>query len=499
MAEHLIEIEEAQNNLLDCAAYLAENIRSRDGYGEAMSEIVPRYLRKSAVDLAAQLADAIEDPFVRDKNLIETAATCAALGDDEYALQLAESIEDYGLQSQARERIALAKAAGGDFEKAVEIASTLDHADNALAAIVAHKIALDDESGALLIVEQIVFPEAKIHALQEIAHFYLKKGDAAKTSEMLEQAAKAADETEFPEEKIRALSDTANYFIEAERRDRAIELFDRAKSIAERNDSVNRDGFLAEIALGFLRAGSLELADRTLDLATDKTQIATALHGFAQTFRARGEQDEALETLEESYSILKSQRDREVRSSPARFGLFAQIAVEFARMEKAERAIEIAQEIADETEKMSALAQIAQICAARGEDELMRLALAATGEDSQRMFALISVSDANKNAGKQAQAIEILREAAHLAETVSRLSLRSQAFNELAKRFADFGETETAREISLENLRTIEQIRDETIRVVALARLSDVYEQSNFSLTDVEKAILQLLVKRAEF
>lgn len=499
MAEHLIQIEQARNNLLDCAAFLAERIKSRDGYGEAMSEIVPRYLQKSEVDLAAQLADAVQDPFVRDKILIETAAKCAAIGDDEYALQLVESVEDYGLQAQARERIALENAAKGDFERAFEIAGALDHADRTFAGIAAHQTAQNDEANALQTVGRIDFPAAKINALQAVAHSFLEKGDDAKVVELLERAAAAADEIEFPEEKIRALCDTANYFVEAKRNDRAIEIFDRAKTIAERHDSANRDYFLSEIALGFMRAGSLELADRTLDFATDKTQIASTLLGFAQIFWRKGESEDALETVEESYSILKSERDREVRNSRARFTLFGAIAVEFAQFEKSERAIEIAQEIEDETERASALSQIAQVCALQEKEDLMRLAIGAVKEDSERMFALIKVSDAKKRREKTAEAIVILNEAAHLAETVPQLSARSQAFNELAKRFAEYGEIERAREISLENLQTIEQIRDETIRAVSLARLSDVYEAANFELNDAEKSILQLLLRRAEF
>ena len=229
----------------------------------------------------------------------------------------------------------------------------------------------------------------------------------------------------------------------------------------------------------------------------DKTQIALTLDGFAQIFRQKGEFDEALETLEESYSILKSQRNNEVRSSRARFALFAAIAAEFAHGGKAERSIEIAQEIDDETEKTSALAQIAQICAAQGKDVLTQSVISAISEDAQKMFALINVSDAQKRGQKTDEAIKNLNEAAHLAETVPQLSLHSQALVELAKRFAEYGDFEKARALSLENLQIIAQIRDETTRSVALARSSEVYETANFELNDAEKAILQLLIRRS--
>ncbi len=497
MPEHQISIKEAETNLLACAAFLAEYIKSSDGHGEAMKEIVPRYLEKGEVDIAAQFADAIDDPFVRDRLLILTAEKCAAIDDDEYAFQLVESIEDYGSQAQARERIALQKSAKNEFEKALQIADTLDHADDAFAAIAVHQAAKGDETNALDTIEKIDFANSKVNALQNIALLNLQKGEMAKAVEYLDKAFAAAGEIEFAEEKIRALANVGNLFIETDRNDKSIETFDQAKNLAEKLDNVRRDYYLATAALGFLRAGSLELADRTLDLVADKTQIASCLNGFAQIFWANGEKDEALETLEEAYAILKSQRNAETRDSRARFGIFGAIAVQFARFEKAERAIEIAQENIDETEKTSALASIAQVSTLQDKDELARQSINAIRDDAQRIFALIGVSDAKNKLNEREKAIEFLNEAAVLGETVPQIASRSSAYNELAARFQKYGESDRAREISLENLRIIAQIRDESRRAVALAQLANVYEQAEFDLNDAEKSILRLMIQKA--
>ncbi len=497
MPEHQISIKEAETNLLACAAFLAEYIKSSDGHGEAMKEIVPRYLEKGEVDIAAQFADAIDDPFVRDRLLILTAEKCAAIDDDEYAFQLVESIEDYGSQAQARERIALQKSAKNEFEKALQIADTLDHADDAFAAIAVHQAAKGDETNALDTIEKIDFANSKVNAMQNIALLNLQKGEMAKAVEYLDKAFAAAGEIEFAEEKIRALANVGNLFIETDRNDKSIETFDQAKNLAEKLDNVRRDYYLATAALGFLRAGSLELADRTLDLVADKTQIASCLNGFAQIFWANGEKDEALETLEEAYAILKSQRNAETRDSRARFGIFGVIAVQFARFEKAERAIEIAQENIDETEKTTALTSIAQVCTLQGKDELARQSINAIRDDAQRIFALIGVSDAKNKLNEREKAIEFLNEAAALGETVPQIASRSSAYNELAARFQKYGESDRAREISLENLRIIAQIRDESSRAVALAQLANVYEQAEFDLNDAEKSILRLMIQKA--
>lgn len=496
---HLISFEEAQNNLLSCSTFLAEDIRSADGHAEAIKAVVPHYIERGDVDLAAELADTVDDPFVRDRLLTLVAEKCAAMGDDEYALQLADAIEEFGLQEAARERIILQKSLKGEFEAALQIADELTHKSDALTIIAVNQAAQGQEESSLQTLEQIDFPIAEVNALQNLAMINFQKSADEKALNLLERAVEATAEIEHDEEKIRALIEIANHFIEAERSDKAIETFDKAKAQAENLDNVHRDLFLANVAQGFLRAGSLELADRALDAVGDKTQISSCLLGFAQEFWRKGEKNEAVESLEEAHAILKSQHERETRDSRAKFALFASIAAQFAQFEKPERAMEIAQQNDDQAQKHAALSRIAQICALQNQDEWTRQAIQAIDEDSSRMFALISVSDAKNRAERREEAIELLNEAAHLAETVPQFSVRSSAFNELAKRFIEYGETDRAREITRENLEVITQIRDESSRSVALANLEEIYKQGGFSLSDEDKKILSELMRNAEW
>lgn len=499
MAEHQISIEEAEGNLLACAAFIAEDIKSAEGHGEAMKEIIPLYLAKDNVDLAAALADTVADPFVRDRLLSNVAEKCATIDDDEYAFQLIEAIEDHGLQAEARERIAIRKASIGEFDKAFEITATLDHPSQALGIIAYHLAVNDREEEARETLSRIEYPAAKVNALQLIAEHYEKNNQKEKANATLDEAVIAADETDFAAEKVRILQYIAEHFRDNGRNDKAIETFDKAKTITEGIEGIHRDALFAGIALGFLRAGSIDLADRTLDLVGDNTQVASCLVGFSQEFSEKGEKDEALETLEEAYAILKSQKDSEIRDSKARFALLGTVAVQFAKFDKAERAIEIAQENISESDQMSALAGIAQVCTMQGNDESARQAVAAILDDAQKMFALIGISDAKNELGEREKAIALLNEAATLCETVAQLASRSAAYNELSKRFLIYGETAKARELSHENLETISDIRAESTRAVTLSRLADIYEQENFVLTEAEKTILQMMINKAEW
>ncbi len=499
MAEHFISLDEAQNDVLACATYLAEEIGSAEGYGAAMTTLVPRYLEQNNVDLAAQLADTVADPFVRDKLLILVAGKCAAIDDDEYAFQLADAIEDHGLQEMARERIALAKSSKSNFETALEVAKNLEHPSNAYAGIAIDQTKVGEQESAEKTIEMIDFPAAKVAALQNAAMINLQKSAMEKAVELLEKAADTANDIEHDEEEIRAWTEIAVHFIEAGRNDKAVETFTKAKAVAETLDNIHRDSFLAGIAHGLLRAGSIELADRTLDLVKDKTQISSCLVGFAQEYGAKGENGEALEALEEAYAILKSQRDAETRDTRAKLALFSTIAVQFAKFEKPERAIEIAQENIDAGEQLKALAQIAQVCVSQERDEIARQALDAMFDEGQKMFALIGMADAKNTAGKAEDSLSLLTEADEKIEVVPQLSLRLSACIELADRFAKHGKTETVHDLLREGLATVAELRGESIQSVALASLAEAFERHGIEMSEEDRKLLFQMVQKKDW
>ncbi len=478
----ITEIDKAENNLLACAAYSAEKIKSADGRAEAISEVISHYLAKNEVDLAADLADSIDEPFTREGLLTKVAVKCAEIDDDEYALQLVDAIEDFGHKSLATEKIVAVKAKQNKFEKAFEIAESLSDNTNALASIAV----CQPLNEALQTVDKIEFPLTKIHTFLE---FYHREKDI----DLIEKAVLLAYALEFDEEKIRALNDIATNFISANRQDRAIEILSKALQIAEKIDGVRRDNYLSEISLNFLRAGSVDLADRTLDSVADKHQISAVLCGFSKEYQAKENLPEALESLDESLEMLKSQSDREVRDSNARFELFAVIAVRFASLGKNERAIEIATQNPFEEMRDYALTQIAQICILQGKDGLAKQSLDLIGEESAKMFAMISLSEAYKKAEKPIEAEKVLHEAHTLCETVPQFPQRSIALNDICE---NLGETEKSRQIASENLGIISRILDETRRSVALSRLNLTFEKLNFTLSENDKELLAKMIRK---
>lgn len=495
MSEHFISREDAEGDLLACAAYLAENIKSADGRAEAMNAVVPGYLAAGNVDLAAALADTVDDPFSRDKLLVIVAEHCASIDDDDYALQLADAIEDDGMSAQARERIALIKASKGEFEKAREVAADMMHPDFVEAGIAVKKAAHGDEAAAFATIEAIEFAGARVLAYQNIATADIESENLERAVTAATRAFESSKEIEHDEEKIRALCDTGNLFVEAKRDDKAIEAFEAARAESELLDNVHRDFFLANCALGFLYANSQELADRTLDLVTDKTQMASALLGMARDSWKKEAKDEALEILEEAWAILKSQREIETRDSRARNTLMASIATQFAGFGKTERAMEIACENQDAEQQTSALSQIAQILTVQKEDGLARRAINEIPEFGDRFFALLAVSDTKNKLGEPDAAIELLDEASGMTSELPQPASRSAVLNVIAQRYFSQGLREKGRKVSLENLNVISGIRDESNQATSLVTLSEVYANAGIELTENELSVIKGLMR----
>ncbi len=496
MAEHFISRDDAEQDMLAAAAYLAENITSADGRAEAMKAIVPVYLEDGNVDLAAELANSIDEPFSRDRLLIQVAVKCAEADDDEYALQLADAIEDEGTRAQASERIALAKVNMGQIDKALDFAAEMLHPDFVLGGVAVKQFDAGEDAAARATLESIEFPAAEVAALLQVASGLSEKGETAKAAELVEQAAEAARDIEHDEEKIRALCDAGNAFIEAKRSDLAVTTFDEARAFTEELDNVHREGFLMNCALGFKVAGSEDLAESTLDLITDKTEMASALLAFSREDWRADRKEDAVEGLDEAFEILRSQREIETRDSRSRHTLITNVAVQFAAFGEMDKAIEVAEFNPDPREHMSSLTQIAQLQAMAGSTDAAAETLEMIEDDEHRLFGLISVSDAYERSGEHEKALELLEEAANFSNSVPQLASRSNALNELAQRFAAYGLEAHSREVSLENLDVIAEIKDESSQAAALVGLASVYRNAGFAAGDAELVKVGTLLYR---
>jgi tetratricopeptide (TPR) repeat protein len=498
MSEYFISRAQAESDLLDCAAFLAERIRSSDGHAEAMNAIVPMYLGRGDVDLAAELSNAIDDPFSRDKLLTEVAAKCAETGDEEYALQLADAIEDHGIRSQALERIGLVFVSNGKTDAAEQVASLIDHPEFLNAGIAVNAAAGGRESEFRETLGTIDFPKARFSALEQAGNALIANGETEKGLSILQEAGEVLEEIEHDEERLRALCELGDDFLSAKAYDKAVETFDKVKTGAEGLTNQHRDFFLVTAAIGFLNAGSIDPADRALDLVTDKTQMASALLGYARHHWGKDDKQAAEDSLEEAYLILRSQTERETRDSRSRNALFSTIATQFVAFDKTQRGIEAALENPDFEQRTRTLSQIAQVLTLRGDDVDARDTLSMIEDDSDRLYALVAMAAAKRKLNGDPAAAALLDEALELAEAVQQISARAEALSEIAHRYAELGETGKAKAASVECLETIAMIRDESSRASGLAQLAVTYSSVGLEVEGPEQAIIGRLAAQAD-
>jgi len=472
MSSHFISRDDAERDLLAAAAFIGERIHTADGQAESMSAVVPLYLSRGEVDLAAELANTVDDPFTRDKLIASVAQKCVETDDNEYAHQLVEAIEDDGMRLLALERFGMAKAASGDLELARDIASQMTQPDFVDAAIASKEAETGSVEDAKAAVGAVEFPSARIQAYQQIATKWIEQKRADDAVSLLEASVDAADEVEHPEEQVRGVCETGNLFIAAERRDLAVKTFQKAHDFAAKIESSHKDFYLGSSALGLLQSGSNDLAEKALGEITDKTQFAGTLLAFARHLSNLGQADDALNDLEEAFEILEGQQEKETRDSRARNSIWTAIAVQFAGFGYADRGIEIAKRNIDEREAAKAISEIAQILATTGNVEKARETALLQEEAYDQAETLISIVDTLALKGETAKIREILTETEAIADTVPQISAKADLLIEIAKRHNDLGATAIATTTAEKAIEAIVEIRDESRRVTSLAALS---------------------------
>ena len=494
MSEHFISRADAEGSFLDGGAYLAESIPAGESHWSAIATVVSQYLEKGKVDLAAELANTVDDPFTRDRLLIAVAGKCAEIDDEEYALQLVEAIEDLGFQAQGYERIGFAKADKGEFEKAGDIAAMMMHPDSVLARVAVKKAADGDINGAMETIGEIEFPRDAVTALNTIAAALVKTEANEQAVELLSVAGSKAAEIEHDVERIRSFAEIGNLMIDAGDKSRAFNIYETARSDAEALDSTHRDNLLAQVAIGILHTGSVDHADRVLDAVADKTQIASVVLAFARDHWQKDEKDEALEALEEAYAVLLSQHENETRDSRAKFVVMTAVAVQFAGFDKCERAIEVADTIPEETHKTNALSQIAQVASSEGSFELAEQAASEIDSELDRAITMVLAARAVSNSGDAEKSAELLSNASDAIAKLSEPTMRHSALTELSRAYFETGDQNNGILAFEKALAALLEVRNSTFQVSGLSDLSKLSEGFGIEVTDVHREILKGLV-----
>src|SRR5947209_18212926 len=125
MDENFIEDNLSDESFLASAARVAETIETQEDYSEILSLIAVRCAGLGLLDAAIQLAESVNDPYIRDQSLASVATECVARGENIYADELLGMIEDSGLYAVAMEQLSVEYAETSRVDRSTALARQL--------------------------------------------------------------------------------------------------------------------------------------------------------------------------------------------------------------------------------------------------------------------------------------------------------------------------------------------------------------------------------------
>ena len=486
MSESLVNIEQAESDLLACAAYIADTIETQEGYTEAMSLLALRYLAKGEVEHAANIADTIDDPFTQDKTYFEIAVRAFTSGNRDLAFDLIENIDDYSFKALAQGQIAMSAAEKNEFDEALEIANNMDDSSSTIAEIALRIFDAGDVPKAKELISKIDFANSRAYAYAEISSKHLKAERKIEAVNALMTALAAVDRIEFDEDKAVAFIEIANKFAEAEDTEKARSFFAKAAGICLKMDEGdNRDSLISSLGLAHARLRDFDKANEFLDEIADPMQAVSCLAGVANEHKQAGDKETCLSLLDEALEIATGADLFLARSVARRNSLLAGIAFRFAECGEFEKSIEAANAIDADLERRSAQSVLALYYAQHNEEENASKTLDEIDDGYSRAMCLVQMSEFDENR---------LDEAKTLAQTIQHKYHKAIALAEIAENYHLKEKHEEAGELLFESLKLTPEISDKYEKVLALSRLSAKYDRAEKDLGDEEKKVLRDII-----
>jgi tetratricopeptide (TPR) repeat protein len=383
-----------------------------------------------------------EDASLRDTALRGIAGAQAEEGRFDAALDTASLIADEYLRAGAWRQIAVAKARAGDRETAGKLLERVRQTaasgnvepirGDTLIATATAQAQIGDVPGALKTAASVGNSRGKAEALRDIALVQARRGD-------LKDAMGIADTIADERIKAQALSGIAAARAETGDRDGALQV------AAGIRDPYQRAGAFRRIAVAPAilkdRAAALDILKQALDSAgaiRGETEKINALHGITMAFLAAGDAAGAFRTAALIESAFAGKPLPEAAATP-RAEVLRAIAVAQARGGDSQKALQTAGAIANAYLQTSALAEIATLQAARG-DQLaagttLRKALqvaSAVQELAGRIPALTGIAQAQAKVGDRAAAVQTFRQARQAIHTSDDERYKMDALLDLA-------------------------------------------------------------------
>ncbi|HEX8144330.1 MAG TPA: hypothetical protein VF553_17145 [Pyrinomonadaceae bacterium] len=496
MTQHLIDDELAEQDLLACATRVAETIDNVEGHGEAMAGAAARYADAGQFDFAVALAETIGDPYIRDRTLSDIAVKSFEAGEGDDAMRLLETIEDPGWQEESAAQISLKRAAAGHYRQAAELARQMQDASSTLAEIAVKWAEASHYDEALELVRDIESQGSAASALAEIASIYTKAGQRGEAAELLSQATMRARSVELTEDRVSILVSIGVKYAEAGEPEKAEEVLAEASRLAESVEIERyRENSLAQVSFGFARLGQGERALETAALIDDSFQAAMAHANLASEHLRAGRREEGLAMLSRALELAEAEEYYQENTYPmSKYRALSAIAVQYAEADLYRQATQTAKLIESEQDRSAALIEVERALMRVGNIDQALNAARMIEDQSLGVIALTTLAQSLIKDGQQERALNILAEARRIAVAIPWPNDKTLAFAEIARKYAATEQAEETAQLLLHALETSAGIESRYSLALALAQLSDVYDETGAEIDEHAMNILREIV-----
>jgi tetratricopeptide (TPR) repeat protein len=474
----------ANEDLLASALAVAETVEGEER-AELVEAIALEYCRRGNLETALELAESIQDPYLRDRTVGSLAALSFDVQAPDTANQLLDSIEDPSLVAIAIEQTIVRLAERGESEDAIRLTDQLGDPADALSHIAVLYAQKGNFEEAIEVAQMIEPAHTRATTFGQLATELIGKGRNEEALELLGEATESAEAMDFAEDQVYAFAAIASVYDKAGDRETARDCLIQAQELSGDIESSagvgitatsGRDQALSQIVGGLASLNFFAEADSVLEEIEDPFQFSLASMQLAEAYHKDGKQGPAKELLDQAIEITREPELTGERGIAVREQVLSLLAYRYALFGYFDDSLKIAESITSMDQKTGLLVDIGRQAVVAGRDT-SRVAELLTEPPRITTFWL-AISDTHWEANQTDESERAISKAQVSADTIDNPFEKSLALTRIASRLNARQQSDRA-VVAFSKARTV-------IDTIAVA-----YQQARalFELAQVQKSV----------
>ena len=485
---------------LTCALRLANSFQG-EAYVETIEAIALQYVLAGQLERGVELAEQIPDAYVRDSVLGVMAAKAVASGRDDDATELLDIVDDPILRNAAVEEMSIEFARHGKFDTALDLTDQLSNNASALSSIAVLYWQSDLKNEAIELARSIDFAQESATTLAQLASLSDEEDESLN---LLAEAREVADDIESAELEVFALTSIASVYEKLADRELCLELLNHAFEVCDDFESGHlmglsagfpKDEALLNIVQAFIRLQDLSKATDVAEAIDDRILFARANLGLAVARGKDSEPGEAAAYLDEAKALILELQPYGEQEAAVLDALITDLAMSYANRSDYDKARKIIRSLTSEENRRLALTELGKLCAGTGDDHgtlKIKNDLSSPYDKARYWLGVYDATSSNYPELSESALAKALASAEGLEQPVE----KSEAFTEIALRFAKSERTSQAESLFLTATKAITLIEGSFLKVRALLHLAKASQDTGRNPNKNEQRLLEEIMNR---